>query len=109
MAHQVFQHFQIAINRDFPFFKFFQVLAPEKTLISPLAAGVAAEIAKIGDAEADFANTPGPAIFGGREKMIKEPFFPLHKDEIAINPGVAGQAVDVFQHHSQGHPAMFAH
>ena len=60
MGHQVIQDLPVAFRGDLVLFKLPEIFAVQKSLVAPLAAGMAAQVADVGDPEAQLADLPGP-------------------------------------------------
>ena len=106
---QIPQDFQVALQRDFAPLQVPQVLAVEKPVIAPLAAGMAAQIAEVGDPEAQLADLVGFSGLSPGIEQIKEPLFALESRQLGADPGMFRQAPEVFDHHPQRDSAPCTH
>ncbi len=86
-----------------------QILAVQESLVAPLAAGVAAQIAEVGDAEAQLPDFVGFSGLGPGIEHIEEPLFALESRQLGADPGMLRQTPEVFNYHSQRNPALCAH
>ena len=97
VAMQVIQQGQIALGGNFLGLEFLQVPAVQKTLVAPLAAGVAAQVADVGDADGQLPDGAAQARGGSGRDEIKEHLVRFQGGQTGRDPGRADHLHRVFE------------
>lgn len=70
----------------------------QKTTLSPLTAGGAAQVAEIRDAEADLTNPTSVSVMMMRMEKTKQPLLPLKRSQFGSYPRVSANPYEMLQY-----------
>ena len=106
---EILQEREVAFRRDFLLFQIFEIAAVQEAVVAPLAAGMAAQVAHVGDADGKLTDASGLAGLGPGIEDLEKELLLFQGGQTAGDPGVAGHLDGLFEDSAEGDAAALTH